>query len=384
MTTSTHKLLHIFKPGMQTAMSGVSLEFSETDLERSAKAYDPSKHEAPIVIGHPTHDAPAYGWVQSLSTDASGLSAQPHQVDAQFAELVAQGRYKKISASFYLPDAPNNPVPGVYYLRHVGFLGAQPPAIKGLKQVEFSDADEGIVEFGDWGMDANATLWRRMREWLIGKFGQDTADQVVPDWQVETIRAAAQQDDDDTRAAFADPSLTNQTDKLAVTTPPQENQVSPEQAAKLEDENRQLKQKLATAEADQKAALAIKLHTENLSYAEALITKGNLAPKHRDAVVAFLDFTEGNSILEFGEGDHKSTLSAAFKSFLGDLPKVVDFSEQATKDKCRGGQSDATGSAEFAEKNTDPDRLVMHNKALALAADKNISYEQAARQLVAQ
>jgi hypothetical protein len=157
MTTSTPKPLHIFKPGNQTAMSGVTLAFSESDLADSARAYDPAKHEAPIVIGHPRHDAPAYGWVKSLSCTNEGLNAEPHQVDADFAELVATGRYKKISASFYLPDAANNPVPGVYYLRHVGFLGAQPPAVKGLKQAEFADAEDGVVEFGDWGMDTNAS-----------------------------------------------------------------------------------------------------------------------------------------------------------------------------------------------------------------------------------
>ena len=142
---STSKHLHIFKPGRQTAMSGAVLDFSESDLAASARAYDPALHEAPIVIGHPKHDAPAYGWVKSLAASGDGLNAEPHQVDADFAELVASGRYKKISASFYLPDAPNNPVPGVYYLRHVGFLGAQPPAVKGLKQAEFADAAYATV-----------------------------------------------------------------------------------------------------------------------------------------------------------------------------------------------------------------------------------------------
>ncbi len=151
------KTLHIFRPGRQTAMNGLTLEFSESDLAASAAAYDPAKHEAPIVIGHPKHDAPAYGWVKSLATAEDGLQAEPHQVDAAFAELVEAGRYKKISASFYLPDAPNNPVPGVYYLRHVGFLGAQPPAVKGLKAAEFADAEDGVVEFGDWGMESNAS-----------------------------------------------------------------------------------------------------------------------------------------------------------------------------------------------------------------------------------
>lgn len=373
---NTTKPLHIFKPGRQTAMSGVTLEFSESDLEASARAYDPAKHEAPIVIGHPKHDAPAYGWVKSLATGADGLNAEPHQVDANFAELVAAGRYKKISASFYLPDAPNNPVPGVYYLRHVGFLGAQPPAVKGLKAVAFADdSDSDVVEFSDWGMEANASLWRRLRDFLLTKFGQETADQVIPDWQIESIREAAREDDDAPRTSFADPTVspTHQ--------PHEENHaVTPEEKAELEAENAQLKQKLAAAEAEQKTAAAAKRHGDHLAYAEQLVGEGKLAPKHKDAVVAFLDFSDGETALEFGEGDARQPLATAFKSFLGDMPKVVEFGETATKGK--SGKGGDVNVAEFAEKSTDPDRLNLHVRATELAAEKGIPYEQAARQLI--
>ncbi len=368
------KTLHIFKPGRQTAMNGLTLEFSESDLAASAAAYDPAKHEAPIVIGHPKHDDPAYGWVKSLATADDGLQAEPHQVDAAFAELVEAGRYKKISASFYLPDAPNNPVPGVYYLRHVGFLGAQPPAVKGLKAAEFADAEEGVVEFGDWGMETNATLWRRMREWLLAKFGQETADQVIPDWQIETISEAARQDDDTPRVAFADPENAQAGASPAKPTT-EENHVTPEQAAALEAENAQLKQQLATAEADKQKQAAAKRHADNVAYAEQLIGDGKLAPKHKDAVVAFLNFSEADTTLEFGEGDAKQPLATAFKTFLGDLPKVVEFSEQATKRNAAGGQD---GVAEFGE-SADPERLKQHQAIQAHMAEHKVDYATAAR-----
>ena len=368
------KTLHIFKPGRQTAMNGLTLEFSESDLAASAAAYDPAKHEAPIVIGHPKHDAPAYGWVKSLATADDGLQAEPHQVDAAFAELVEAGRYKKISASFYLPDAPNNPVPGVYYLRHVGFLGAQPPAVKGLKAAEFADAEDGVVEFGDWSMESNATLWRRMREWLLAKFGQETADQVIPDWQIETIREAARQDDDAPRVAFADPENAPAGASPAKPTT-EENHVTPEQAAALEAENAQLKQQLATAEADKQKQAAAKRHADNVAYAEQLIGDGKLAPKHKDAVVAFLDFSEADTSLEFGEGDAKQPLATAFKSFLGELPKVVEFGEHATKDKAPGTQESV---AEFGE-SADPERLKQHQAIQAHMAEHKVDYATAAR-----
>lgn len=146
--------LHIFKSGSHTAMSGQALEFSESDLQATVAAYDPAKHEAPLVVGHPQHDMPAYGWVAGLqffeTGSHPGLHATPKQVNPEFAEMVKQGAFKKISASFYAPNAPGNPVPGVYYLRHVGFLGAHAPAIKGLKTPElahFSEDEEGVISF---------------------------------------------------------------------------------------------------------------------------------------------------------------------------------------------------------------------------------------------
>lgn len=128
-------------------MSGAQLQFSEADLQATVAAYDPARHEAPLVIGHPAHDLPAYGWVQSLSFNEGGIDATPTQVNTDFADMVATGAFKKISASFYAPQSPANPVPGVYYLRHVGFLGAQPPAVKGLRTPQFADTEDGVLTF---------------------------------------------------------------------------------------------------------------------------------------------------------------------------------------------------------------------------------------------
>jgi hypothetical protein len=139
--------LQIFKPGRHTAMSGQALAFSESDLQATVAAYDPAKHEAPLVVGHPAHDMPAYGWVQALQFNEGGIDATPAQVNTDFADMVAAGAFKKISASFYSPNSPANPVPGVYYLRHVGFLGAQAPAVKGMRSPSFADSEEGIVTF---------------------------------------------------------------------------------------------------------------------------------------------------------------------------------------------------------------------------------------------
>ena len=154
------KQLHIFRAGIHQPMQGGALEFREADLAATAAAYDPALGEAPLVVGHPKTDAPAYGWVRALRAEGGDLVAEPHQVEPAFAEMVQAGRFKKISASFYTPNHPSNPKPGAFYLKHVGFLGAAAPAVKGLRDVAFA-ADEADVVTLEFAADGAVSGWRR-------------------------------------------------------------------------------------------------------------------------------------------------------------------------------------------------------------------------------
>jgi hypothetical protein len=46
-----------------------------------------------------------------------------------------------VSASFFSPGQEGNPEPSAYYLKHVGFLGAMAPAVKGLAPLNFSERE---------------------------------------------------------------------------------------------------------------------------------------------------------------------------------------------------------------------------------------------------
>ena len=141
--------VNIFRAGTQTSAQGVVRDFSQSDLKQVADSYDPSVHEAPILIGHEMSDkVPSWGWVKGMKVKGNDLVAQV-EFSPQMGDYIRDGLYKKVSASFYSPESKINPEPGKWSLRHVAMLGGQPPAVKGLKGFAYSEesAEEGVFDF---------------------------------------------------------------------------------------------------------------------------------------------------------------------------------------------------------------------------------------------
>lgn len=359
------QVIEIFRPGKHTAMSGETIGFTEEELAASAAAYDPAVHEAPIVIGHPRHDGPAYGWVKKL-TFSESLQAEPDQIDPQFAELVQTGRYKKISAAFYRPDSPNNPVPGVYYLRHVGFLGAQPPAIRGLRQVEFADAQSDIVEleFGEARAGMVQRLFRGLRDFLIGKEGLETADRILPDWAIQDVVDEANKPG----PSFHEPVSTTTTTTQEVTDVDKQ-ELEKQRKALQEREQRIQEQEAAFAERDRKERAS-----EGERVIDELVAAGRVLPRHRDGLVAFMASAEADQHLEFGEGaSHTKTSAREFLTgFLKDLPESINYGEVSGADKDEPGNAPAVHVPHGYE--VDPDKVRLHHQALAYQESKQCDY----------
>ncbi|MGI2027788.1 hypothetical protein [Endozoicomonas acroporae] len=334
------KGIHIFKPGKQTSSQGITLDFSDDTLKATVDAYSPDLHEAPIVIGHPKDNGPAWGWVNGLEFSNDGLVANPQQVDPQFEEMVQAGRFKKVSASFYAPDSASNPVPGVYYLRHVGFLGAQPPAVKGLKGVEFSEDDEVIEFSAPWDTSNIAGLFRKLREFLIDKFSKEEADNVLPTWSIEDLedsaRRAMNEDSNTPSSAFSEQNSPSQQ-------PPEGNAMTEEELkqlkADLEAKEQSLKDREASfseKETAIKASEAALRQQEIASDLDALVKAGKVLPAQKERLAEFMASLDNEKdVLEFGEGEQKKSFSqqAFMKEFLGKLPKAVDFKEHAADDQ---------------------------------------------------
>ena len=267
----------IFKTGHHAATSGETLDATADYVRAIAAAYDPALHEAPVFIGHPKDNAPAYGWVRALTFDeGSGtLYADLAQVEPQFAALLADGRFKKRSASIYDPDHPNNPTPGKPYLRHVGFLGAQPPAVKGL--ADFAAAAAPVYEFGDPAATPPPPTEMPMNEDELKKKEEELA--------------AREKELADREAAVKR----------------REEELAAEEAAREQ------------AEAD--------------DYAEGLVKAGKLLPCEKAAVVSVL-LTGKDATFDFAEGGKtvQKRTSDGIKAVLDRLPATVDFAERTPED----------------------------------------------------
>lgn len=317
------KPIKIFKVGEHTDMNGVKRNYTREMLEKCVATYSPEIHEAPFVLGHPKHNDPAMGWADHLELDADGiLWAYPKQLDADFAENVNAGKHNKVSASFYLPDSPNNPTSGTLYLRHVGFLGAQVPAIKGLGTVQFAEDETGIAEFGDWGAELAADLFRKWREWLIDSQGQEEADKIAPNWMIESLREYANAKPTEVQAAFAELSGLELGEKSVP--------VIPEPVKTVREI--ELEQQLAQAN----AAIAEKENAEKEAhfseFVESLVAGGHMPPKLKANAISLLNAAgQQEQVVNFAESE--VSFSEAVKAFFTQTfdSKIINFGEGIKK-----------------------------------------------------
>jgi hypothetical protein len=355
---STIRTVEVFRPGTFTPMAGTPISFTEQDLIALASGYDAAAHPAPAVVGHPKTDDPAFAWARAFRWDEGKkrLLADLAEIEPAFGEAVAAGRYKRVSLALFTPDAPHNPKPGQYYPKHIGFLGAAAPAVSGLKPVQFSADEQGVAvfEFADASALRDvAGLFRSVRDFLIEKFGLDTADKTLPVWTINWVDEAADRDPPEAGrlAGFAGPASSTEIDMTKDNQPSKagaDTAALDARAAELDRREREL------------------AHTDNVAFAERIVAEGRLLPALRDKTVALLDALSpvGGTRLEvsFAEGGETRTDAGAelLKALLAAQP-AISFGALDT--------GEAPGVvAEFAVPpgmGVEPGSAEIHNKALA-------------------
>ena len=311
---------------------------TEADLDDVVKDYNSAVHEAPVVVGHPEHNMPAFGWVASLKREGGVLLATLKDVVPEFADAVKRGLFKKRSASFLWPH--NSPT-GRWYLNHIGFLGAAKPQIKGLKDITFADARQRV----DFEFTVGADCDPHNKEDVM------TEEQIKKITEDATAKAT-----ECVRAEFAG------------------------KIAGLEKENTALKERATQAEGRAAKIEASAARKDTAAFCDDLVRKGTLTPAMRDTgLVSFmLGLDAEAATVEFAQQDKTEKLSARgwFQRWLEGMPKAVNFSRVAG-DGDAGGMGTAVGED---GQPVDPERAVLHKKVVNyMAQHKDVSYEQALR-----
>ena len=336
-----------FRPGTHRTIRGAELTFTPDELEATVGAYDPALAPAQLVKGHPQIEDPSFGQVGRFVIGEDGtLHAEDIQnLDPAFSAEVEAGRYPSRSIKFYAPTDKANPVPGVWYPRHIGFLGAYPPALKGLPPVEFAEGDAPdavVVAFAEddlsdhlvWPVANVLRMFTRLRDWIVTERGVEVAETVLPaselDWAKEDLaitqgRMIERDLASDPSPAFSEPA------PPTVDKPEDQdtNAPTPEQLAAREAQ-------LAEREAAFAEADVARRREDFQRELSAIAAEGRLIGTDQDDVVAFAEaaglFGEGaGDEIAFGEGD--TARSEAPLSFLSGLlrrlPVEVAFGELA-------------------------------------------------------
>lgn len=144
---ATRVMIHALRPGTWPA-SPEDITVTAEDIAAAAAAYDPATYRAPVVIGHPETDLPAWGWILGAEARPDGLWLEA-DLTPEMADLVRERRYGAVSLALWPPESPGNPSPGAWGIKHLGFLGAVPPAVKGLARVQLAEGDAVSITLAD-------------------------------------------------------------------------------------------------------------------------------------------------------------------------------------------------------------------------------------------
>ncbi len=366
--------VEIFRSGTHTDHAGTTQSWTNNDIDQIIANHSVAD-AAPIVIGHPAKDAssPAYGWTQELKRVGNTLLAKFADVEPQFEQMVKSGQFKNRSIRI-LKNANG------LRLGHVGWLGATPPAISGLQPVEFAAADE-VFDFSmaEWqSTGIMARMLRNMRDFLIAQFGQEKADAVLPNYDIDELNRLSEQQYQDEQAEQSAEASGNPLNDYSQ---PQDNGMDIPTQADLDAAKQQASDFAAQNQTLTQALAAEKAKTVRIE-CQAIVDKHLQRGVKPATLVGVVDFMlsldsadAGTFEFSVGEGAKKQTSQREFvKGLLAQLPVAV-----------KPGQIDFSGfdestASDFSAPNgvvVDPERLALHDKAVAYQSQHNCDYATA-------
>ncbi|KAF0145104.1 MAG: hypothetical protein FD156_1215 [Nitrospirae bacterium] len=301
------KLVSALRIGTFKDSNGEEHTFDVKRLDAIASAYNPQFNEAPEVIGHPKTDDPAWGWIKSFKREGDILFYEYRDRVPAFQQMIDLKMFKHRSIKLGADGIT---------VKHVGWLGAKAPAVKGLP-VTFKAEDEGVtIEFsedeGDIGvMEKMKKMLMEMMDMISGKKKQADGPPEKGKMQMEEKEEGMGEIDELKK------KLTEHEGKIA--------EFSERDSAK-DAEIACLRKDLADkTAAERKQSFA--------AFCESKEMEGKIPPAVKPVVIEFMEILSGTQEFEFSEGDGKLKAQPVerFKTLLSGLKKTIEFSEVATK-----------------------------------------------------
>jgi hypothetical protein len=348
--------IELFRRGLQIDSNGVKKEWTDSDLKEMASNFD-AGDSFPIVVGHPKTNSPAFGWGADVKVEDGAIFAKFDKLDPKFIEWGQRGNIRNRSVK--IVKGPKG-----YKIAHVGFLGAAPPAVEGMASIEFAAEDGQTFEFS-WtegaALSGIARMMRGMRDFFIEKFGLETADRVIPSYEIENAeRLATQiQNDDSARSSF---------------TAPHEDTPMPDPTLQAQLDAERARANTAVERAQQlefNQRLA-----DNRTFVQTL-TAGDgkavrLLPAQALGIAEFLTQLQGLEQSEFtfsADGTEKKQGAYEFaKAFLSAMPVQLKLGPQAGPETAPNEGRSHSFSAPIGDQ-VDTAGLDLHSRAKAYQAD---------------
>jgi len=330
----------IFKTGTHTSDKGVTKEYSLDDLNFIASNYKPDEDEAPIVIGHPQDNEPAFGWINSLSVSEDGkliANAPDDKLHPEFINAVKDGRYKKRSISL-TPEGK---------LRHVGFLGAAKPAVKGLSDIQFSLPSSIAFEFED--------------------LSSPEFDQIE-----EKVNSEVENNKDVMDNKYSD--LTKEINQLKESVTSLQNNFSESELHSTKDSIGKINSQLNS--------LQNKISNSDFEdLLEDKVSEGTLTPAIKDKVLEVSNFMFSQNFSDdFVPDKFQGDVNKILVSLVNSFPKIIYYENFAEKPEDDNGFKEDS----FLGMEVDNESKQLHKKALSLMKKDNLSYLSAVTKLINQ
>ncbi len=317
-------------------------KYTAADLDQIVAESKPN--EIPLVVGHPAVDSPALGWVKQFRRNGDELEMLPDQIDPEFEESVKAGRYKKRSLALVRGDN------GKLRVRHVGWLGAMQPEVKGLQDARFNAESFEAIDFAEEDTSVADETKLTFSEWLGKLLGRNGA-------AAEPTSSSDAQGLVDKAVAAVKAEFTQQIEAQRAETKRVETQFS--------DFRKSVESTGATARV--KALIA------GLKSAKRWLPAYNKmgVPEMFNALAS-----GATAEIQFGEGDKAQKLDAVqlFHDILDGLGRIVP---EGTLVKFEGGASKLPEMRE----GVDPESVLFHQAVEKRAGEKKITYNEAYKEL---